>query len=88
MFKNGYTKVLEIKDLYNPIKSDRSMLLGDRLERYYRFSIPIPNTQKIMSTIVSGCGIDYTKKAKQKTKTPAWFGVFAERSGRNTYYWE
>ncbi|CAG9767682.1 unnamed protein product [Ceutorhynchus assimilis] len=33
MFKKGYTKVLEVEDLYNPIKSDRSTLLGDRLER-------------------------------------------------------
>lgn len=84
MFKNGYTKVLEIKDLYNPIKSDRSMLLGDRLERYYRILKPIEKTQ----SIVLGFGIDYTKKPKQKTKTPAWFGAFSALSGRNTCYWQ
>lgn len=33
MFKRGYKKTLEVTDLYNPIRSDRSMLLGDRLER-------------------------------------------------------
>ncbi|KAJ8979910.1 hypothetical protein NQ317_005346 [Molorchus minor] len=32
MFKKGYRKTLDVDDLYNPIRSDRSMLLGDRLE--------------------------------------------------------
>ncbi|KAL1501385.1 hypothetical protein ABEB36_006713 [Hypothenemus hampei] len=36
MFKKGYTKVLAVEDLYNPIRSDRSMLLGDRLERVWK----------------------------------------------------
>lgn len=83
MFKNGYTKVLEVKDLYNPIKSDRSMLLGDRLERYYNI-FNTNRTPRENNYNCLGCGIDYTKKPKQKTKIPAWFGVFSERSGRNT----
>lgn len=33
MFKTGYRKTLEVDDLYNPIKADRSQTLGDRLER-------------------------------------------------------
>lgn len=33
MFKKGYQKTLDVDDLYNPIKSDRSTVLGDRLER-------------------------------------------------------
>lgn len=33
MFKKGYQKTLDVDDLYNPIKSDRSTILGDRLER-------------------------------------------------------
>ncbi|XP_018561045.1 multidrug resistance-associated protein 4 [Anoplophora glabripennis] len=33
MFKKGYRKTLDVDDLYNPLRSDRSMLLGDRLER-------------------------------------------------------
>ncbi|KAG5875254.1 hypothetical protein JTB14_011933 [Gonioctena quinquepunctata] len=33
MFKRGYKKTLEADDLYNPINSDRSTVLGDRLER-------------------------------------------------------
>lgn len=33
MFKKGYRKTLDVDDLYNPIKSDRSTTLGDRLER-------------------------------------------------------
>lgn len=33
MFKKGYQKTLDVDDLYNPITSDRSTILGDRLER-------------------------------------------------------
>ncbi|XP_044267576.1 ATP-binding cassette sub-family C member 4-like [Tribolium madens] len=32
MFKKGYSKTLDVDDLYSPIESDRSTLLGDRLE--------------------------------------------------------
>lgn len=32
MFKKGYSKTLETEDLYNPLNSDRSQELGDRLE--------------------------------------------------------
>lgn len=33
IFKIGYRKILELEDLYKPIKVDHSELLGDRLER-------------------------------------------------------
>ncbi|XP_072393683.1 ATP-binding cassette sub-family C member 4-like [Diabrotica undecimpunctata] len=33
MFRKGYRKVLDVDDLYNPIRSDRSTVLGDRLEK-------------------------------------------------------
>ncbi|KAG5878881.1 hypothetical protein JTB14_005772 [Gonioctena quinquepunctata] len=33
IFKTGYKKKLEVDDLYNPLKSDRSSVLGDNLER-------------------------------------------------------
>jgi ATP-binding cassette subfamily C (CFTR/MRP) protein 4 len=32
-FKKGYSKVLELEDLYKPLKSDESANLGDRLEK-------------------------------------------------------
>lgn len=32
MFKKGYGKALDVDDLYNPLPSDRSECLGDRLE--------------------------------------------------------
>ncbi|KAF5275659.1 hypothetical protein FQA39_LY06771 [Lamprigera yunnana] len=32
MFKKGYRKTFDIEDLYNPISSDKSTTLGDRLE--------------------------------------------------------
>jgi ATP-binding cassette subfamily C (CFTR/MRP) protein 4 len=35
MFKKGYSKALDVDDLYSPIKSDRSTVLGDRLERQW-----------------------------------------------------
>lgn len=33
LFKKGYTKVLEINDLFKPRKVDESGSLGDRLEK-------------------------------------------------------
>lgn len=33
MFKKGYTKVLQINDLFKPLKADESATLGDRLEK-------------------------------------------------------
>lgn len=32
LFKKGYGKVLQIEDVFRPLKSDNSDLLGDRLE--------------------------------------------------------
>lgn len=32
IFKKGYAKVLEFHDIYQPLKSDKSDSLGDRLE--------------------------------------------------------
>lgn len=34
LFRIGYTKVLDLQDLFRPINKDRSDLLGDRLERW------------------------------------------------------
>ena len=33
IFRKGYTKVLTVDDLYDPLKSDKSNILGDRLEK-------------------------------------------------------
>lgn len=33
LFKKGYSKVLEISDLFKPLVADDSATLGDRLER-------------------------------------------------------
>ncbi|KAI2474047.1 ATP-binding cassette sub-family C member 4 [Diabrotica virgifera virgifera] len=33
VFKKGLSKTLEVDDLYNPLKSDRSKVLGDNLQR-------------------------------------------------------
>lgn len=32
LFKKGYSKVLGVEDLYEPLKTDKSNVLGDRLE--------------------------------------------------------
>lgn len=34
LFKTGYKKTLETEDLFEPLKDDRSKLLGDRLEKW------------------------------------------------------
>ncbi|KAL6254635.1 hypothetical protein P5V15_013942 [Pogonomyrmex californicus] len=44
LFKTGYKKVLEPEDLYDPLKVDRSKLLGDRLEK--RWTIELENSKK------------------------------------------
>ncbi|KAL6254634.1 hypothetical protein P5V15_013941 [Pogonomyrmex californicus] len=44
LFKTGYRKVLESEDLYDPLKTDRSKLLGDRLEKRWR--IELENSKK------------------------------------------
>ncbi|CAG9833829.1 unnamed protein product [Diabrotica balteata] len=33
LFKKGFSKTLEVEDLYNPLKIDRSKVLGDKLQR-------------------------------------------------------
>lgn len=32
MFRKGYSKTLEVDDLYSPLTKDKSERLGDRLE--------------------------------------------------------
>lgn len=32
LFKKGYSKILQMEDMFRPLKSDHSDLLGDRLE--------------------------------------------------------
>ncbi|XP_018045577.1 PREDICTED: multidrug resistance-associated protein 4-like [Atta colombica] len=44
LFKTGYKKALEIEDLFDPLKVDRSTFLGDRLER--RWNIELENSKK------------------------------------------
>ncbi|XP_053998356.1 ATP-binding cassette subfamily C member 4-like isoform X1 [Hylaeus anthracinus] len=44
LFKTGYKKILQTDDLYDPLKTDRSTLLGDRLEK--RWLIEVENSRK------------------------------------------
>ncbi|XP_018346781.1 PREDICTED: multidrug resistance-associated protein 4-like [Trachymyrmex septentrionalis] len=44
LFKTGYKKALEIEDLFDPLKVDRSTFLGDRLEK--RWNIELENSKK------------------------------------------
>ncbi|XP_076757866.1 ATP-binding cassette sub-family C member 4 [Xylocopa sonorina] len=44
LFKTGYKKILQTDDLYNPLKTDRSNVLGDRLEKQWR--IELENSKK------------------------------------------
>ncbi|XP_063977602.1 ATP-binding cassette sub-family C member 4-like [Diachasmimorpha longicaudata] len=45
-FKTGYRKVLEPTDLFDPIQSDRSGILGDRLEREWNKELERCKTRK------------------------------------------
>nr|XP_012230280.1 PREDICTED: probable multidrug resistance-associated protein lethal(2)03659 [Linepithema humile] len=44
LFRTGYKKVLETEDLFDPLKSDRANLLGNRLEK--RWYIELENSRK------------------------------------------
>ncbi|XP_011877734.1 PREDICTED: multidrug resistance-associated protein 4-like [Vollenhovia emeryi] len=44
LFKTGYKKALEVDDLFDPLKVDRSKSLGDRLEK--RWNIELENSKK------------------------------------------
>ncbi|CAG9859550.1 unnamed protein product [Phyllotreta striolata] len=39
MFKKGYSKNLEVEDLYNPLAADRSQFLGNKLQLYWNNQI-------------------------------------------------
>ncbi|XP_043261450.1 uncharacterized protein LOC122402590 [Colletes gigas] len=39
LFKTGYKKVLQTDDLYDPLKTDRSNVLGDRLEKQWNVEV-------------------------------------------------
>ncbi|CAH1180472.1 unnamed protein product [Phaedon cochleariae] len=43
IFRKGMRKTLEVDDLYNPLRKDRSRLLGDALERNWEKEISKPN---------------------------------------------
>lgn len=38
IFRKGYSKVLDVDDIYEPLKSDQSNNLGDQLERFVLFN--------------------------------------------------
>ncbi|XP_051166278.1 ATP-binding cassette sub-family C member 4-like [Leptopilina boulardi] len=44
LFKKGYTKVLGPEDLFDPLRTDKSSLLGDRLENQWK--IEVENAKK------------------------------------------
>ncbi|KAK1124888.1 hypothetical protein K0M31_006238 [Melipona bicolor] len=44
LFKTGYRKILQTEDLYTPLQTDRSNVLGDRLEK--RWKIELENSKK------------------------------------------
>ncbi|KAF2882882.1 hypothetical protein ILUMI_23292 [Ignelater luminosus] len=48
LFYKGYKKTLEVNDLYNPLKSDRSSLLGNRLEK--KWNRHLLRTKKLSTT--------------------------------------
>ncbi|GLV39331.1 uncharacterized protein CBL_20420 [Carabus blaptoides fortunei] len=65
MFRKGYTKVLEISDLYNPLKCDRSTTLGNRLESDWKRHLERCKTKNIkpsfLKTLVRTFWLEYLK---------------------------
>lgn len=64
MFRKGYSKTFEVDDLYNPIKSDRSKILGDRLERswnnIYEKSVQKNRKPSLLFAMIASFWPEYT----------------------------
>ncbi|XP_017890591.1 multidrug resistance-associated protein 4-like [Ceratina calcarata] len=52
LFKTGYRKILQTDDLYNPLKTDRSHVLGDRLEKRWRIEVENAKKQKRQASLL------------------------------------
>ncbi|XP_020296904.1 multidrug resistance-associated protein 4-like isoform X2 [Pseudomyrmex gracilis] len=84
LFKTGYRKNLEIEDLYDPLKTDRSNVLGDRLEklgtpfllggllRYFRKD----SVELLEIALAYGAGICIATAVNVLSGSQALFGAF------------
>ncbi|XP_025156981.1 multidrug resistance-associated protein 4-like isoform X2 [Harpegnathos saltator] len=52
LFRKGYTKSLDMEDLYEPLKEDRSNALGDRLEKQWTIELENSKKQKRMPSLL------------------------------------
>ncbi|XP_058822716.1 ATP-binding cassette sub-family C member 4-like [Topomyia yanbarensis] len=60
LFKKGYTKVLELQDLFRPLDVDKSDSLGDRLEEKWRDQQNSPGRPSLIKAIFKTFWYEYT----------------------------
>ncbi|XP_055636392.1 ATP-binding cassette sub-family C member 4-like [Toxorhynchites rutilus septentrionalis] len=60
LFKKGYSKVLELQDLFRPLDADRSDALGDRLEKQWFASQSGPGRPSLIKAILKTFWWEYT----------------------------
>ncbi|XP_050504939.1 ATP-binding cassette sub-family C member 4-like [Diabrotica virgifera virgifera] len=70
LFKKGLSKTLEVDDLYNPLKIDRSQVLGDNLQRNWDKQLEeakkTNSKPSLLKSIVMTFWLEY-----------AWLGIYA-----------
>ncbi|XP_031628372.1 multidrug resistance-associated protein 4-like [Contarinia nasturtii] len=59
LFRKGYRKILHLDDIYQPLKCDRSELLGDRLETQWNKQALKPKRNALLKAIVATFWKDY-----------------------------
>ncbi|XP_037037714.1 multidrug resistance-associated protein 4-like isoform X1 [Bradysia coprophila] len=52
LFKRGYTKILELDDIFQPLNADRSSLLGDRLEKNWEIQLTKRKRPSLLAAIL------------------------------------
>lgn len=60
LFKKGYTKVLELQDLFRPLEVDQSEALGDRLEKKWFAQQSGPGRPSLIKAIVKTFWWEYS----------------------------
>lgn len=73
MFRKGYSKTLEVDDLYNPLTSDKSQYLGDRLEKY--LYVPRSFPVSLLHLLFFRKWLQHLKKSKTLLKKPSFLRV-------------
>jgi hypothetical protein len=94
LFEKGYSKTLTFQDLYEPLKKDRSIFLGDKLERLffkildyiYDFCYLISYNNVYLIYIYKGTGMQSKQEHKIRTLIQIYSRLSFLLLGRNSFF--